>query len=177
MILYFSKTGNTAFLAHQLSDMIGAEKKAVSVWPSGIGLVFLLSTLGVNLKTNIRDQDIKAFKKIIVLGPVWGGSLISPLRSLIKLCVRNEKPIFFGVTCETSDDQKEDNYGYSQVLAKAREMGYPFVRYAEAFSTALVAKGDIKFNPDPNKKVKFTQDNFHGEVVTRLEAFANKIIG
>jgi hypothetical protein len=83
----------------------------------------------------------------------------------------------FAVTCETNDAQKDDNYGYAQVLKRAKKIGGELIQNMEAFPTPLVMEGDESWTPKISDKIKFTQNNFKGAIAKRLQSFAQRIKG
>jgi hypothetical protein len=66
------------------------------------------------------------------------------LRTLLKKCFNLSKPVHFAVTCETSDDEKDNKYRYNQFLNSTIELGGQLVRTTAAFSTSLIKGYDGK---------------------------------
>ena len=177
LILFYSKTGNSHFMAKKISSELNCDLERVYPWFNYTGLLFLISLLKVSIPTNISNRLIKEYEEIIIIGPIWGGLLISPMRTLIKKCNRLSKPIHFAVTCETSEEDKDNEYGYNHVLKSAKEMGGEFVKTTAAFSTSLIKGYDGKIETDITVKAKITAENFSDELRERLNSFKNSILG
>jgi len=177
IILYYSKTGNSRLIAEKLSRELSCDLGMVQPKLNYTGLLFLISLLKIPIPTNISTNRIKEYEEIIVIGPIWGGLLIAPLRAILKKCFNLSKPVHFAVTCETSEDEKDNKYGYNQVLKSTRELGGHLVRTTAAFSTSLIKGYGRKSKKNITVKTKFTEENFSIELKERLHDFKNKILG
>ena len=175
IILYYSKTGNSKFIAEKLSTTLGCDLKRIKPVINNLAVLFLLSFMKIDVPTNISIKEFESYDEIIIVGPVWGGLLISPLRNTIKKCIKASKDIHFAVTCETKDEDKNNKYGYAKVLKEAEDLGGKFVRTSEAFSTSLVNPDDETWSPKLSEKIKITEDNFNAVLKSRLSDFAMKI--
>lgn len=175
LILYYSKTGNSKFIAEKLSHELSCDLKKIVPIIDSVLLMFLLSLLRVKIPTNVSRKEIENYDEVIILGPIWGGLLISPLRNTLMKCIKASKNIHFAVTCETKDEEKNSKYGYAHVLKEAESLGNKFIRTTEAFSTSLVNLVHKSWSPKPSEKIKITEDNFNGVLKSRVENFAIKI--
>jgi flavodoxin len=175
LVLYYSKTGNSKFIAEKLSKELWCPSKKITPMIDNIALLFLLSLLRINIPTNITDEDIQEYDEVILLGPIWGGLVVSPLRTIIKKCARASKNIHFAVTCETKDEDKDKKYGSSQVLKKASDLGGKYVKNTAAFSTSLVYSDNPSWSPKLSEKIKLTEDNYKGVLMSRVQNYASKI--
>lgn len=175
LILYYSKTGNSKFIAEKLSDELACNSKRITPLIDNLILLFLLSLMRIGIPTNISKKEIENYSEVIIIGPVWGGLLISPLRNTLKKCIKASKNIYFAITCETKDKEKNNKYGYANVLKEAEGLGGEFVRTTEAFSTSLVNLDNKAWSPKPSEKIKITEENFKGVLKSRLSDFAIKI--
>ena len=175
LVLYYSKTGNSKFLAKKLSGELGCDLREISPAINSLILLFLLSLMKISIATKISRKDIEEYDEVIILGPIWGGLLISPLRSALKKCLKASKTIHFAVSCETSDEEKNDKFGYAQVLREAEKIGANLVKTTEAFSTALVKDKKDSPNIKLSEKTMFTNENFKGMIVSRFEIFVERV--
>lgn len=176
LILYYSKTGNSKFLAEKLAEELeGSKLKRIIPRINGLFLIFLLSALKIGVGGRVSREDIGDCDEVVIIGPIWGGLLISPLRSTIKKCVKASRSIHFAITCETSDEEKNHKYGYVRVLRAAEDIAEGFIKHTEAFPTPLVKAGDESWTPKLSEKVKITEENYGGAMRSRLTNFAEKI--
>ena len=175
LVLYYSKTGNSKFIAEKLSHQLACDLKRITPLFDKILMLYFLSLLKISVPTNISAMDIRKYDEIIILGPVWGGLLISPLRTVLNKSIKTSKNIHFAVTCETSDADKNSKYGYSQVLKKAANLGGECIKNTEAFPTSLVNFGQNSSGPKLAKKIKITAENYNDVLKARVENFAIRI--
>jgi len=174
VVLFYSKTGNSKFLAEQIAQELGCDIREITCSFNSIGMLFLISWLKWGVRINISARDLANYEEVVILGPIWGGTLIAPLRSIINQCRKASKVMHFAVSCETSEAEKDDKYGYERVLEKARALGGSLVKTTAAFSTTLVEGGDVK-TIKLEEKIKITADNYKGEIKARVENFIQRI--
>jgi flavodoxin len=174
LILYYSKTGNSQFIAEKLAKELGGDALRLEPVISGIAALFLLSALNVRVPILLTKEQISAYDEVIILGPIWGGQLLAPLRSAIRACKKAARPFHFAVTCETSDEEKDSQYGYSQVLRKARELGGTWACATEAFPMPLV-DGYVRPQDATAEKTRVTEANYSTALRKRVKVFAEKI--
>jgi hypothetical protein len=162
-------------MAEKLSKELSCDLEMVRPNLNYTGLLFLISLLKIPIPTNISTKKINEYEEIIVIGPIWGGLLIAPLRTLLKKCFKLSKPVHFAVTCETSEGEKDNKYGYNQVLNSAMKLGGQLLRTTAAFSTSLIKGYQSKIKTDITSKAKITEENFNDELKKRLDDFKNSI--
>lgn len=175
LILYYSKTGNSKFIAEKLSKEMPYDIDIIKPWFDSIGFLFLISLLNIPIPVTISKNKLRPYQEIILIGPIWGGLLISPLRSVLKKCLTLTKPVHFAVTCESKESDKDTKYGYNQVLIKVKQMGGDLVKSTTAFSTSLVSDYDGKIEIDIYKKSKITSENFSEALKHKFDEFKNLI--
>lgn len=175
LVLYYSKTGNSHFIAQKLADELGGDFQKIVPSINNTLFLILLSLMKARIPINISKEIIEAYSDIVIIGPIWAGQFISPLRTALKICRSASKNIHFAVTCETKDEDKNKKFGYAKVLREAEIAGGTFVKTTEAFSTALVNNAHTKGSVKLSEKIKITDENFHGAIESRLSAFALKI--
>ncbi len=175
LVLFYSKTGNSKFLAEKAATALGCDLRAIKPIINNTALLFLLSSLKIRIAIDISKDYIEKYDEVIIFGPIWGGLLMSPLKSVLKKCVAVSIAIHFAVSCERSDSQKNEKYGYAHVLREAETIGGKFVKITEAFSTALVNKENKSWTPKLSQKIKITEENFEGEIKERFDNFIAKI--
>ncbi len=175
IILYYSKTGNSKFIAEKLSKILSADIKEIKPVINNLIFLFLLSLMRISIPTNISKKDFAGYSDVIIIGPVWGGLLVSPLRNTLKKCRKSEQHIHFALTCETGDDKKNEKYGYVHILKEAQDLGGSLVKTTAAFPTTLVNDDNRAWSPKLSEKVKFTTENFNEAIQNRLLVFAAKV--
>lgn len=174
-MVFYSKTGNSKFIADKLSHELVCDSKEITPMFNSVLILYLLSLLRINIPTNISNEDIRKYDEIIIIGPIWGGLLISPLRTVINKSIKASKCIHFSVTCETKEEDKNSKNGYSQVIKKASDLGGSFFKNAAAFSTSLVNFGNKSWTYKLSEKIKMTEENYSEILKLRVDDFAKKI--
>lgn len=174
LILYYSKTNNSKFIAERLSKELNCEMEMIESVINNIGFLFFISLLNIPIPINVSKEKIQQYEAIIIVGPIWGGLLIAPLKSVIKKCIGLNKPFHFALTCESKESDKDSKYGYNTVLLKAKALGGNLVKSTSAFSTSLISGYNEK-EYNIHVKAKFSADNFSEELNNRINTFASKI--
>ncbi len=176
LVTYYSNTGNSEFLAKKLAAKLECDIKRIVPKIDKVLVLFLLSLFRISIPTNITVKEMEEYDEVLMLGPIWGGLLISPLRSILKKCVRASNKIHFILTCETSEEAKNDKYGYAKVLSDAKKVGGATVIATEVFSTSLIKGEEESKHSKLSDKVKITEDNFKGKIKEKFEQFVSKVL-
>lgn len=118
LIVYFSRTGRTKILARELANKLGCsiEEIKTPVRYSGffgyqlalLQAMFKVLPVLTPLQSKIADYDL-----VIMGGPVWGGSICSPLRAFIETYRNDFKNVAFVST-------QSGNVGGKHVFEKMR---------------------------------------------------------
>jgi flavodoxin len=175
IVLYYSKTGNSKFIAEKLTASLDCDIKRISPWFDNTFVLLLLSIFKINIPTNISLEDIRPYNNVIIIGPVWAGQLVSPLRTVLKLSINSKKNTHFAVTCETKVEDKNTKYGYNKVLNKASELSKQFVISTEAFSCSLVRDNNTPKNIKLADRIKISEKNYSNELKDLVRNFVTRI--
>ena len=123
-----------------------------------------------NLKHNIKEYD-----RLILCGPIWMGSLIAPLRNFIKKYKHNIKNLYFVTCCGSTDDKKDDKFGYAHVFSKIKNLMEDKAVHYLAFPIALVLPEDKVEDGDTIMNTRLTDQNFKGRIQERYEDFIDSV--
>jgi len=175
LILYFSKTGNSKFMAHKLASELACDIEPIQPRIQNLVILLLLSWMKLGIPVKGSSSRLQQYREIIIFGPIWAGLLIAPLRTIIKQCMHTAKPIHFALTCESKESDKDGKYGYNHVLAQAHALGGKHIKSTEAFSTSWVTDFKEGFQMKISNKIKFSDDNFSAALQAKLHAFAERI--
>ncbi len=171
LVLYFSRTGNSRFLASRIGRALRAEVREMRPFTSHTGLLILLSGLGISTGTGVSAADMDGVDEVVVCGPIWAGLLIAPLRAAIRQAARQRRPVHLALSCGNGDDEKDGTWGYAQVLRAATRPGGAWLRTADAFPCGLAATTGAT---DAGVR-RLTEDNFRGAIAERLDAFVERV--
>lgn len=176
LILCYSKTGNSKFIAEKLTQELNCELDFITPSFNKTGLLFLISLLQIPVSVDVSNDRIKSFDEIVLVGPVWGGLLVAPLKAVLKKCIRLSKPVHFAVTCESPENEKDGQFGFNNVFKKVKTLGGSLVKNTAAFSTSLTTGYEGKIHTDLNSKASITEENFSIELKNRLDEFKQRIL-
>ncbi len=175
IVLYHSGTGNNAFLAKQIAQGLDADLGPLQPRITGTGWLYLLSLLKWGCGIRPTTADLEAYDEVVVVGPVWGGLLIAPLRQAIKRCVKAERPVHFAICCGISDEEKDHRYGYAQVLRAAEAAGEGYVKTAAAFPIGLALPPGVSPEDADLMQLRLNADNYPGTMKKRVDRFLEQI--
>lgn len=125
LVLYYSSTGNTRFIAEAIANTLGADieeiKPCQKISTTGIsyvvmGLRQLLSQPEPEiepLKSNVADYDL-----VVIGTPVWSYSLSSPIRTLLNTCELKGKGVAF--FCTHGGDKGKTFDNMAQLCRKSK---------------------------------------------------------
>lgn len=175
LVLYYSKTGNSRFLAGRIAENLGADLRSLKPPVSGTFLLFLLSRMRVPLGAGIAVKDLEKYDEVVLLGPVWGGIAIAPLRTAIRICIKAGKPLHFAVSCDIGDEEKDSKYGYGPVLKEARRLAGQYLLSEAAFPNTLLEVAEPPKSLKTSEKVRIEEANYKGAMEGRVAIFIREI--
>lgn len=89
-ILYFSRSGHTKKLAHDLSKRLSAsvyEVKDTINYAGILGFFRALSTVPKDVRTEISyDAHVLSCDHLIIMSPIWGGLPVPAIDTFLKTC-------------------------------------------------------------------------------------------
>lgn len=77
LVLFYSKTGNSKFLAEKAATALGCDLRAIKPIINNTALLFLLSSLKIRIAIDISKDYIEKYDEVIIFGPIWGGLLVT----------------------------------------------------------------------------------------------------
>lgn len=176
LVTYHSGTGNNRFLAERIAKALGADVRPLNPRTKSTGWIYLQSFLKWKAGIRLTPEDLAPYDEVIIMGPVWGGLLIAPLREAIKLAAKLGKPVHFATCCGTSDEDKDGRWGYAQVLAEAEKVGQGRVKSTEAFPLALVLTPEEYADAGTAQGTRLTEDILTDAMRDRLKTFTDRIL-
>jgi len=172
LVLYFSQTGNSRFLANRIGRALDAEIRELRPVVGSTPLLYMLTLMRFPVRTGLSDGDMSGFDEVVICGPIWGGLLIAPLRAAIRQAARLSRPIHFATCCGSGDHDRDGRWGYAKVLRAATAAGGPYAKTTEAFPTGLGAS-----TASHDGETRLSDDTFSDAHEARLQAFVQRITG
>jgi hypothetical protein len=78
LVVYFSQTGNNRFIARRIARALNADVREIQPRVRSTGLLYLLTLVGIPIRTGITNDDIRGVDEIVICGPIWGDSSSRP---------------------------------------------------------------------------------------------------
>ena len=171
LVVYYSKTGSNDFLAKKIANDLNADLAQIK--PRFNNQIIQIPFSQVNFTLGIKDLDfdVSDYDKIVLVGPIWTGQLINPLRTFLNKYDKEINNLHFVTCCGSTDDNKDEKFGYELVFNRVREMIANKCKSCTALPIALVIPEANQGNEDYIMKTRLTQDNFTGEILTRYNEF------
>ena len=171
LIVYYSNTGSNKYLAEQVAKRLNAPLEPIRPRFRNVPLLMISSLLGLGSAIHPFKHDTENIGKLIICGPIWMGTLIAPVRQVIKKYRDRVDHIEFITCCGSREEERDGKYGFNTVFAKAREVASGQLTYTEAFPINLVLPDELKDDADAIMKTRLNDENFKGEIVEQLEAY------
>ncbi|MBN1389116.1 MAG: hypothetical protein JXA22_00580 [Candidatus Thermoplasmatota archaeon] len=175
LVAYYSHTGNNRYLAQQLARDLEADIEPIRPRLNVFPFLILSSWLHVTFGIRKPLHAIAAYDSVVLVGPIWMGNLITPLRSFLNKHGKKIKVLYFATCCGGGDDQKDDKFGYAGVFRKVERYAGRPPAYCEAFPIKLVVPEDEQDDDEAMMKARLTDETFKGPIVDRYNAFLSRI--
>jgi flavodoxin len=137
--------------------------------------IFILHLLFSSLKKSPGIRKIRhcleQYDRIILVGPIWMGQLIPPLRDFIKRYRTQIKDLIFVTCCGSGYAEKDKKFGHGLVFHEIEKLlGDQCIKY-HAFPIGLILTEDQKKDPNIVMNTHLSDANFKGEIKTNFETF------
>ena len=115
------------------------------------------------------------FDKIILVGPVWTGRLIAPLRTFLERYRKQINELYFLTCCGSKDKDKDGKWGYAQVFDRIQEIIGDKCRHCAALPITLVVPEEKQEDDEYIMNTRLSDDNFIGEIHKRYNDFIERL--
>lgn len=175
LVVYYSKSGNNAYLAEKIGDAINADIEAIRPVITAFPVVMLLSMLKIGSGIRKIVCDLTEYDKVILCGPIWAGFLCSATLDFIKRYKSSIKKLYFATCCGSDESQKDSKFGYGRVFKQVRDAAGENCIHCEAFPVVYALPEDKRKEEGAALKIKLSDENFTGELMGRLERFVRVV--
>lgn len=108
LIIYYSHSGNNEKLALELKERIGCDIYKISEVKKRKTISILFDFFLIrNSRLASSNISMKKYDKIILVSPIWGGRIASPMRTFIEQEKGNLENYFYITFCNGEIGQKE----------------------------------------------------------------------
>lgn len=171
LVLYYSPKGSNRYVAERIARELSCDIEAIKpVWDVPYLMIAGIHLGNKKLRSNIEDYD-----RIILCGPIWFGQFIAPLKSFVQKHLSSIRQLIFVTCCGSTDEKKDEKYGYGMVFKQVSQMLGEKCARCEAFPIPLVLPADKKEDGELLMKTHLNDGNFKGEIAGRFEAFIREM--
>ncbi len=170
IVIYYSNNGSNSFLAKKITEQLDCDMEELR--PRINSHLFLM--FGPRIGNKPLKSDLSDYDRVILVGPVWMGKLINPLRDFILKYRSKIGKLIFVTCCGSSFKVRDEKFGHGHVFRKAEEVfGGPV--QCEAFPIPLVLAEDKQEDPELIMSTRLTEENFDGKVRSLFDEFIRKV--
>jgi flavodoxin len=175
IVYFYSNTNNNRYLANKIAKELEFDIEEIKPRCKFMPYLIFSTLTRVSLGIKPIKNRPNKYENIVVCGPIWMGSFISPLRDFVKKNKKGIKKLFFITCCGSSHEEKNSKFGYAGVFKQVKNiMGKNFVD-AQALPISLVFDKKQKKNSQEVMKTKLSDENFKGEIKNQFSEFIKKI--
>lgn len=176
LIVYYSNTGSNRYLARKIASDLNAELAEIHPRAGVFPLQLLMSQMRFSFGIKKLEYDPQAYDRIVLIGPVWTGRLIAPLRSFLIRYNKQIKQLYFLTCCGSKDKDKDGKWGYAQVFTRIEEILGIRCAHCAALPITLIVPEEKQEDDQYILNARLTDDNFNGEIKARYLKFIDNLI-
>lgn len=170
IVIYYSNTGNNNFLANRIAKQLNCPIEKIR--PNVDVHAFLL--FGINFGNKKINNDLTQYERVILVGPIWMGKFVAPLKSFVKSYKKDIKELVFATCCGSTFEKSRDKFGHELVFEKV-EAEYGSHVLCQAFPIVLALPEDKREDDQAVMATRLSDDNFKGELEVIFDAFMTNL--
>lgn len=171
LVVYYSRKGSNEFLSKQIAGRLNCDMERIHYRVNAFSFILMNISFGMRpLKAKLSDYD-----RIILVGPIFMGRFITPLKSFLKRYKDQIQELVFATCCGSTDKGRDEKFGHGLVFRQLDGLMEGKLKLTMAFPIALLLPEDQQDDTDAFMKTHLTQDNFTGKMAERFEAFMKEL--
>ncbi|PLX06321.1 MAG: hypothetical protein C0596_17775 [Marinilabiliales bacterium] len=171
IVYFYSKKGNNEFIANKLAKELNCDIEKIR--PRADVFFFYLIKLNFGIKKLINNPS--DYDRIFLVGPVWMGRFICPLKSFIKKYMDQINSLYFVTCCGSGDEVKYEKFGHGHVFNEIKNiLGNKLIR-CDAMPIGLILPEDKRKDGDSVMKARLKESNFTNEIKARFDKYISDI--
>lgn len=170
IVIYYSNTGNNDYLANRIAKQLNCPIEKIQ--PNVDVQVLLM--FGVNFGIKKIKSNLKEYDRVILVGPIWMGKFVAPLKSFLKSYKKDIKKLVFATCCGSTFEKSRDKFGHELVFEKV-EAEYGSAILSQAFPIVLALPEDKREDDKAVMATRLSDENFIGELEPIFNDFMKKI--
>ncbi len=171
LVAYYSRTGNNKYIAEKFSQSLECDIESIIPKSKSFFSLMISSLFKVAININDLKSDLKNYERVILIGPIWVGTLVAPLRGFIKKYKEKINDLIFITACGSDVESKDDKFGYEKVFSEAKRLFSPkniscyAISLKELFDKSSSINNQVIFDEVFTGKIK---DRFD-EIISKLK--------
>jgi len=172
LVLYYSNKGSNEYLAEKIAQNLDCKIEAIR---PNLNVHFLM-LFGMSFGNKKIKSDLSKYDRIILVGPIWMGKFVSPLKSFVKKYKSQIKKLVFVTCCGSTYDKKDEKFGHGLVFNQVRDIIGDKCELCQAFPIALLMPEGHKDDSDAFMKTHLNDSNFDGEFKEEFDKFMKRLL-
>jgi flavodoxin len=171
IVFYYSLSGSNYYLANKIAEDLNCPIEEIRpMWN-----IHLLLLMGLHPGNRKIKSGIHRFDRVIIVGPIWMGKVISPLKSFVRKYRNVIDEWVFVSCCGSGFEVKDKKFGHGLVFEKMKDLLGDKCRHCEAFPISLVLPEDQREDGNLIMNTRLNEDNFKDEILDLYNAFILKL--
>lgn len=171
LVVYYSRKGSNHYLAHRIANDLSADIEQIRPRMN----VFLFFLMNIHLGIRSLRKQPGEYNRVILVGPIWMGKFVPPLRSFVKKYDRQIRKLVFVTCCGSTYAKKDEKFGHGLVFEEVRGLLNGRCTDTQAFPVGLVLPEGHKEDPDAFMKTHLNAENFNGEILEIYDHFMARL--
>lgn len=171
ILVYYSNHGSNRFLAEQVAGRLKCDSEALRPVPD----VHLLLLMGLGFGNRRLKHDLASYDRVILVGPIWMGKFIHPLKRFVKTYKKSIRELIFVTCCGSSYEKKEEKFGHGLVFKELKVMLPGREVNCLALPITLTLTKEETEDPKKVLETRLNEDNFKGEILDRFDGFMQSL--
>ena len=173
VVVYYSGKGSNRYLAGKAAEALGCE--ALEIAPRAPGLVLPATLTRISFGNKPFAANFNKYDRVVLCGPLYMGRIAAPCRDFIGKYGKEIQNLDFITCCGSTDEKKDDTFGYGRVFGQLKERLGARAGVFEAFPIELVLTEEQKGDDQAMMNTRLNEGNFKGGASSRLEEFISKL--
>jgi flavodoxin len=172
LVLYYSRTGNNAFIANRIASELGCEIEQIIPKYKSYFLLLISSLTKIGRGNWKIDHDIGRYELIILCSPIWMGQIVLPTYKFLRGYFTKIQKLYFITCCASYENEKNGKFGYESVFAKIKNIIGEKMQMSFAIPIGLQI--DMAKRKETNlMEIKLSNETFSGEILEKYEELIN----
>jgi flavodoxin len=172
IVVYYSRKGSNKYLAEKIAWQLSCDLEEIRPRSNAFSLIL------TNINSGIRklNHDISTYDRVIMVGPIFMGRFIPPLRSFVTKYADQINRLVFVTCCGSTYAKKDEKFGHGLVFEEVKKILGDKLILSRAFPVGLVLPEEQREDPDAFMKTHLNDENFNGEIEARYEELMEELV-